>query len=184
MENSVTYCRVSTKEQSDSLPVQQQKCDDFAASLKLQTVRRFVDSQTGRTDDRPQLQAMLKFCSANKKTVKHVIVSELSRLARNAADQGYIIMQLTQMGIQLRSHNEASFKGDAAGKLGKNVVGAFNQFFSDALSENTKSRMAAAVKEGRFVWVSPVGYVNSKNGRGSVIKPDPARAPLVRKGFG
>ena len=29
----------------------------------------------------------------------------------------------------------------------------------------------------------PLGGVNAKNGGGSVIKPDPKRAALVRKGF-
>jgi recombinase len=37
------------------------------------------------------------------------------------------------------------------------------------------------VKEILTRW--PVGYINAKNGRGSAIKPDPARASLVRKGF-
>ena len=28
-----------------------------------------------------------------------------------------------------------------------------------------------------------MGYINGKNGSGSIIKPDPGRAPLVRRGF-
>ena len=68
-------------------------------------------------------------------------------------------------------------------QTGKNIIGAFSQFFSDSLSERTKFRMSAAVREGRFVWVAPVGDINAKNGHGSVIKLDPERAPLVRKGF-
>ena len=183
MDNAVAYCRVSTREQSDSLPVQQKKCQEFARSQTLQVTRVFVDSQSGRTDDRPELQAMLEFCRSNRKTLKHVVISDLSRLARNVVDQGQIIAQLTQWGIRLRSVDESSLQDDATGKLGKNIIGAFSQFFSDSLSERTRFRMAEAVKEGRFVWVSPVGYINAKNGRGSVIKPDPTRAPLVRKGF-
>ena len=165
MENSVIYCRVSTREQSDSLPVQERRCADFAASQNLQIIQTFVDSQSGRTNDRPQLQAMLDFCRSNRKTLKHVIVSDLSRLARNVVDQGQIIAQLTQWSVRLRSIDESSFQDDATGKLGKNIIGAFSQFFSDSLSERTRFRMAAAVKEGRFVWVSPVGYINTKNGR-------------------
>ena len=61
--------------------------------------------------------------------------------------------------------------------------GAFNQYFSDSLSERTQYRMRAAVKAGRFVWRAPIGYVNSKSGAGSTINPDLKRAPLVRKGF-
>jgi site-specific DNA recombinase len=71
----------------------------------------------------------------------------------------------------------------AAGKLAANMLGVFNQYFSDSLAEKTKFRMQAAVKSGRFIWRAPPGYVNPKNGKGSTIKLDAERAPLVRKGF-
>jgi hypothetical protein len=71
----------------------------------------------------------------------------------------------------------------AAGKLSRNIIGSMSQFFSDSLSEKTKDSMKAAVKSGRFIWVSPVGFLNERNGSGSIIKPDPERAALVRKGF-
>jgi site-specific DNA recombinase len=180
---AVSYCRVSTKEQSDSLPVQQRKCLDFADSKQLRHDRAFVDSQSGRTDDRPQLQALLDYCRKHRKEVKYVIVTDLSRLARNVTDQGLIIAQLTNLGIRLYSVDEASLGDDATGKLGRNVIGAISQFFSDSLSERTKYRMQEAVKEGRFVWVAPVGYINPQKGRGSVVQVDSDRAPLVRKGF-
>ncbi|HYL13824.1 MAG TPA: recombinase family protein [Terriglobales bacterium] len=183
MDACVIYCRVSTEEQSDSLPVQQKKCEDFAASQRLRVMYVFTDAESARTADRPQLQAMLTFCRGNPKTVKHVVVSDLSRLARNVVDQGNMIARLAEWQIRLRSVDEQSLDDSATGKLGKNIIGAFSQFFSDSLSERTKFRMAEAVKAGRFVWVAPVGYLNTKNGTGSVIKPDSKRAALVRKGF-
>ncbi|MGB6405231.1 MAG: recombinase family protein [Candidatus Sulfotelmatobacter sp.] len=42
--------------------------------------------------------------------------------------------------------------------------------------------MQAAVKQGRFPWVAPLGYTNVKNGA-SNLSVDPARALLVRKAF-
>jgi site-specific DNA recombinase len=184
MDGCVVYSRVSTREQSDSLPVQQKKCEDFATSQHLKVICVFTDDgESARTADRPQLQALLTFCRTNRKTVRHVIVSDLSRLARNVADQGNLIAQFVAWQMRLRSVDEQSLDDTATGILGKNIIGAFSQFFSDSLSERTKFRMAEAVRAGRFVWVSPVGYVNAKNGSGSIIRPDPKRAPLVRKGF-
>jgi site-specific DNA recombinase len=113
----------------------------------------------------------------------HVIVADLSRLARNGADQSKLIEELADWGIRLRSVDEQHIDGTASGKFMAGMHGAFNQYFSDSLSERTVYRMQAAVKAGRFVWRAPLGYVNSKNGAGSVIKPDPKRASLVRKGF-
>ncbi|HZW92954.1 MAG TPA: recombinase family protein [Candidatus Eremiobacteraceae bacterium] len=75
------------------------------------------------------------------------------------------------------------FGNSSKGNSGEPTIGVFNQYFSDSLSEKTKSRMQAAVKAGRFVWRAPLGYTNPKNGAGSTIKMDADRAPLVRKGF-
>ena len=139
---NLVYTRVSTSEQSESLPVQERKCRDFAHSLGLSISNVFFDAESGRTAGRAQLQAMLNFCRKNK--VKNVIVADLSRLARNVADQGNIIAMLVSYGTRLRSVDESSLQDDATGKLGKNIIGAFSQFFSDSLSERTKYRMSAA----------------------------------------
>ena len=61
------------------------------------------------------------------------------------------------------------------------ALGAFNQYFSDSLSEKTKFRMQVAVQTGRFVWRAPIGYTNPKTGAGSIVKVDPERARLVPK---
>jgi site-specific DNA recombinase len=180
MESALIYARVSTKEQSDSLPVQEKKARDFAHTQGLSVLHVFTDAgASARTADRPQLQAMLAFSRKNKNKLKHVIVADLSRLARNVADQGTLIAELAELGIRLHSVDECSLQDDATGKLGKNIIGAFSQFFSDSLSERTKFRMAAAVKQGRFVWKAPLGYLNVNK----TLRVDAERAALIRKGF-
>ena len=177
------YARVSTVEQSDSLPVQQKKCRDFAQTESLNVTHVFTDAESARTAGRPQLQAMLAFCRNHKKKIANVIVADLSRLARNVVDQGSIIATLAEQGIRLRSVDEQHIDGTASGKFMAGMTGVFNQYFSDSLSERTKYRMQAAVKSGRFVWKAPLGYLNTKNGAGSTIKVDTDRGPFVRKGF-
>jgi site-specific DNA recombinase len=184
MSEAVLYIRVSTVEQSDSLPVQEKKCVDFAKSQGLNVAHVFTDAgESARTADRPQLQAMMAFCRKRRGELGHVVVADLSRLARNVADQNGLIEKLADWKIRLRSVAEQHIDGSASGKFMAGMHGTYNQYFSDQLSENTKYRMRAAVKAGRFVWRAPIGYVNSKKGAGSIISPDPKRAPLVRKGF-
>lgn len=62
------------------------------------------------------------------------------------------IAELKKLGIKTISIDEPMVDDTAAGKLAGNMLGVFNQYFSDSLSEKTKSRMQAAVKAGRFVW--------------------------------
>jgi site-specific DNA recombinase len=184
---AVCYARVSTLEQAEknnSLSVQDGKFRDFSARNSLQILETFIDKQSARTiEKRPAFQRTLDFCRKNHKHISCVIVADLSRLARNVVDQGATIAALTRLGIEVVSIDEPITGDTAAGKLSRNIIGSMSQFFSDSLSEKTRDRMRAAVKAGRFIWVSPVGYMNAMNGSGSVIKPDPNRASLVRKGF-
>jgi DNA invertase Pin-like site-specific DNA recombinase len=122
---------------------------------------------------------MLKSCKENKKKVSHLLVADLSRLARNVVDQGQTVVTLAELGINLVSVDEPNLDESAAGKLLKNVLGSMDQFFSDSLSEKTKARMKADLEKGRFLWVAPVGYKNLNKH----ILVDPERSGLVAKAF-
>ena len=165
MSGAVCYARVSTLEQAEknnSLPVQNGKFKDFCARDHEEILETFVDKQSARTTKRPEFQRMMEFCKKNHKTISRVIVADLSRLARNVVDQGATIAALSQLGIEVVSIDEPITGDTAAGKLSRNIIGSMSQFFSDSLSEKTKDRMRAAVKTGRFIWVSPVGYITKR----------------------
>src|ERR1035437_10672144 len=111
------YARVSTREQSDSLPVQEKKSKDFAKAQNLNVTHVFTDAESARTAGRPQLQAMLAFCRNHKKKIGNVIVADLSRLARNVVDQCSIIATLAEQGIRLHAVDEQHIDGTASGKF-------------------------------------------------------------------
>jgi site-specific DNA recombinase len=182
---AVIYIRVSTTEQASSnqsLPVQESKARGLCQQRGLHVLRLFADKgESARTDDRPQFKKMMEYCRQHRREISHVVVSDLSRLARNVLDQGQTIVALTEMGIALVSVDEPNLDDSAAGRLLKNVLGSMNQFFSDSLSEKTKDRMAAGVKQGRWLWVAPLGYQNDT--RTKQIVTDSERSPLVRKAF-
>jgi site-specific DNA recombinase len=181
---AVGYFRVSTAEQANqnnSLPTQEAKFNNFCMNNALTVGKIFTDRQSARTDARPEFQRMLTYCQQNRKKISHVIVADLSRLARNVLDQGQAIVSLKQWGIELASIDEPITDDTAAGKLARNMIASVNQFFSDSLSEKTKYRMAEGVKQGRWLWVAPLGYLNDTHSKQTV--PDPSRAGLVRKAF-
>jgi hypothetical protein len=122
---------------------------------------------------------MLAYCRKNKRNVSSVVVADISRLARNVVDQGTTIAELKKLGIQLVSIDEPIIDDTAPGRLAANLLASFNQFFSDSLSQKTKFRMQAGVKQGRWLWVAPIGYKNESK----TIALDNERAPLVRKSF-
>jgi site-specific DNA recombinase len=182
MSGAVGYFRVSTAEQANtnySLPTQEAKFKSFCVNNGLTVIKVFTDKHSARTDARPEFQKMLKFCKENRRKISHLVVTDLSRLARNVLDQGQTVVLLGELNIKLFSVDEPNLDESAAGKLLQNVIGSMSQFFSDSLSEKTKGRMRAAVKEGRFPWPSPIGYLNSNK----ALVVDPANGPLVQKAF-
>ncbi len=121
-----------------------------------------------------------RLCRDNRARITHVVVADLSRFARSVLDQARALDTFALLNIKLCSVDESHIDGTAAGKLASNIHGAFNQFFSDSLSERTRFRMSEAVRAGRFPWPAPIGYLNTGGG---VLKVDPERAPMVRRAF-
>jgi DNA invertase Pin-like site-specific DNA recombinase len=184
---AVIYVRVSTDEQANgplNLDNQEKRCRTYCEQKGLKVAEVFVDpGESARSADRTQFRRMLSFCKAHRREVGYVVVQDLSRFARNLPDQADAIRELRKHGVLLRSTYESNIDETAAGELAANIHGAFNQYFSDALSEKMQDRMRASVAAGRFPWPAPIGYRNSKAKTGPNIVPDPARAPLIRKAF-
>jgi site-specific DNA recombinase len=185
--SAVLYTRVSTDEQSRrnaaNLPTQEKKCRDHCAREGLRVVRVFVDKESARTTNREQLQELLWFCVNHAGKVTHVVVADLSRLARNVADQAIIIGRLSNLGITLHSVDEPHLDQSAAGKLSANLLGSVNQFYSDVLSERVKYRMQEATKAGRFLHRAPLGYRNAQVNGTKNLAIDGEPAALIRKAF-
>ena len=122
--SAILYVRVSTDEQAGqryNVATQTSKVSDLCSRDGLTVAKTFTDSDSARTTDRPQFQAMLDYCRKHKGKVTHVVVADLSRLARNVADQAATITTLTQLGIKLVSCDE-TIEDSAAGKLSVNLV--------------------------------------------------------------
>jgi site-specific DNA recombinase len=130
---AVIYCRVSTKEQVQnlSLATQQSRCVEFCTKNGWTVLKIFRDEgESAKTADRPAFRQMLAFCQAKTDAVHYVVVHDLSRFSRDMGDQVCVIAQLENVGVRLRSVME-NVDETAAGKLMRNVYGAFNQFDND-----------------------------------------------------
>src|SRR5580704_2051267 len=95
--------RISDEEQgrrnAANIPSQTKKARDDCDRLSLPVLKIFVDEESARTTDRPNLQKLLDYCREHRGKVSHVIVADLSRLARNVADQGMLIGRLADTGV-------------------------------------------------------------------------------------
>jgi site-specific DNA recombinase len=187
MENkrAVIYCRVSTKEQVDegnSLASQNKICRDYALKNGYEIVETFVEQgESAKTTDRTELKNMLAYCAQKKNRINAVIAYKIDRISRNMDDYSYIRIALKSQGIEIKSTSE-HFENTPAGRFMENIIANVAQFDNDVRTERSVGGMREATKEGRYVWMAPVGYDNIKIAGKSTIAKN-ALAPIILEAF-
>ncbi|OJW82315.1 MAG: hypothetical protein BGO69_17145 [Bacteroidetes bacterium 46-16] len=184
-KNAVIYCRVSTKEQVDegnSLASQEKHCKDYAIKNGYTIVEKFIEQgQSAKNTNRTELNRMLAYCTGKKNDVQAVIAYKVDRIARNIDDYRYIKVKLRKYGVEIRSTSEY-FEDTPAGRFMENIIANVAQFDNDVRTERSIGGMKDAMREGRYVWVAPLGYSNMAAGGKSNIYLN-NKAPLVRELF-
>ena len=184
-KRAVIYCRVSTKEQVDegnSLVTQERHCKEYAFKEGYEIVHIFIEQgESAKTTDRPQLQYLLDFCSNKKNKVTTVLIYKLDRISRNTDDYSQIRILLKRYGVEIKSITEY-FENTPAGRFMENIIANVAQFDNDVRTERSVGGMRDAMREGRYVWLAPIGYDNVKIGGKSTIQPN-EMAPLVKEAF-
>lgn len=78
----ITYFRVSTAQQDLGLDAQRTAVTQYLAGTSHKLVGSYTEKESGKTADRPQLQAALAACRKQRATL---VIAKLDRLARNVA---------------------------------------------------------------------------------------------------
>lgn len=186
METAVAYIRVSSQRQVDegsSLETQTRQVQAFADLHGYELIEVFrEEGESAKTDQRPELQRMLKFCRAPQSRVQVVIVPKIDRLARNVTDYTNLKVQLSRQGIRLESLGER-IEDTPVGRFTETILASVAQFDNEIRAERSKGGMIEAVAQGRWVWKAPVGYRNVRHQGKGTIEPDPSVAPIIQRAF-
>jgi len=185
-KQAVIYCRVSTKEQAEegnSLVTQEKICREYALKQGYFITEIFIEQgESAKTADRPQLQSLLSFCANRKNRVSAVLVYKLDRLSRNTDDYSQIRLLLKRYGVEIKSTTEY-FENTPVGRFLENTMANIAQFDNDIRSERCAGGMKEAVREGRYVWMAPIGYNNVKVADKATIAINPTLGPIVKETF-
>ena len=83
--------------------------------------------------------------------------------------------------MEIKSTSEY-FENTPEGRFMENIIANVAQFDNDVRTERCIGGMKDAAREGRYVWVAPVGYSNSKVGvKANIVQNE--MASLVRAAF-
>lgn len=135
----IGYVRVSTDRQAASglgLEAQRAAIEQYAGHQGREIIEIYVEAESGRLRDRPQLNAALAHCRKAKATL---LIAKLDRLARNVA----FVSALMETGIEF-----VAVDAPFANKLMLHVLAAVAEWEREQISERTKAALAAAKARG------------------------------------
>jgi DNA invertase Pin-like site-specific DNA recombinase len=171
----VAYYRVSTDRQGRSgfgLEAQQKAVRDYLDGGAWEIVAEFVEVESGKRADRPELARALDACRKHK---ARLVIAKLDRLSRNLA----FIATLMDSGVEF-----VAVDNPHANKLTIHILAAVAEHEREAISERTKAALAAAKARGtRLGTPDPAGAVARM---GEALRAQTARfaanvLPIIRE---
>ena len=134
----IGYCRVSTIHQNSS------RQEESLNSLGVE--RLFIDKCSGKNTERPALKEMLNFARKGDT----IIVSEISRIARNTKDLLQIIEILSQKEVEFVSQKEAIDTSTPTGKFILTIFGAISELEREYILSRQAEGIAIAKANGVY----------------------------------
>lgn len=133
----VTYLRVSTDRQGQSgLGLEAQRAAVAAYVAGRPVLGEFVEVESGRKDDRPQLAAALALCRQRRAVL---VIAKLGRLARSVA----FISNLMASGVEFVAADMPQ-----ANRLTVHILAAVAEHEREMIAQRTKAALAAAKARG------------------------------------
>jgi DNA invertase Pin-like site-specific DNA recombinase len=136
----VAYLRVSTQRQGASglgLDAQRKAILDHLNGGSWQLAAEFVEVESGKRNDRPELVKALAACRLYGATL---IIAKLDRLARNVA----FVSNLMASGVEF-----VAVDFPQANRLTVHIMAAFAEHEREMISARTKAALAAAKARGK-----------------------------------
>jgi DNA invertase Pin-like site-specific DNA recombinase len=118
----------------------------------------FIEKCSGKNANRPELMAMMNFVREGDT----VVVSEISRFARNTKDLLTMIDSLTAKGVHFESQKEKIDTTTPTGQFMITVFGAVSQLERDYILARQKEGIAAKKARGEYKGRQPIDVDKSR----------------------
>ena len=139
MNKAIAYYRVSTDRQGKSglgLEAQNETVKQFATFKQWELIGEFTEIESGKKNNRPQLQEALKQCLKQKAVL---VIAKLDRLGRNVA----FISSLMESKVEF-----VAVDNPHANRLMLHLLAAFAEHEREQISTRTKEALKVAKNRG------------------------------------
>lgn len=147
------------------MEAQRTSIENYASQMGETVEQVFVEAESGRKKNRPELEAALVACKRKKATL---VIAKLDRLARNVA----FVSSLMESGVEF-----VAVDAPYANKLMLHILSAFAEHEREMISQRTKAALAAAKERG--VVLGAYGKVLARQNREAALKHAHEVAPQI-----
>ena len=185
-KRAILYRRVSTTEQTlgNSLNAQQDELRFFCKKHKIIIVQEYAEDYSAKNFNRPEFNKLLQYAVINKNNIDYLLIHRWDRFSRNSLEALSTINDFKSLGIEVNSiiqwinHDNPSELLSLLINLGLPEID--NRQRSDRVKEGNRQ----ALKEGRYIYSVPKGYIRAHDIFGKTyIKPHVDMGPLITELF-
>src|SRR5690606_1277421 len=181
------YVRVSTDEQADKGYSQRHQEEMLRKYCDIHSIRVrnvIYEDHSAKTFDRPQWKKLLAEFKKSRHNPDLILFTKWDRFSRNAGDSYQMINILRKYGIEPQAIEQPLDLSIPENKMMLAFYLAAPEVENDRRALNTFHGMRRARKEGRYMGVAPVGYINRITEAGvKYIAPDEPEAGIMRWAF-
>lgn len=134
----VFYARVSTEQQNEARQIE--------TAREVNAEKIFLDKLSGKDTNRPQLKQMLDFIREGDM----VVVSEISRLARNTQDLLALVGKIHAKNVEFRSVKENLDTSTPQGRFVLTIFAALSELERDMIRQRQTEGIAIAKQDGKY----------------------------------
>jgi DNA invertase Pin-like site-specific DNA recombinase len=161
----ISYLRVSTDKQGVKglgIEAQREAVQNYLDGGRWKLVGEFIEQESGKQTDRPQLNKALSQCRLHNATL---VVAKLDRLARNAEFLLQVVRESGERGVvfcDLPDIPEGS-----VGKLMLTTMAGIAEFEARRISERTKAALAVLKAKGKRLGTPHPRKIAKHSGKGA-----------------
>lgn len=155
MTKYVAYYRVSTTKQGfDGLGMDAQRSSVQAFANGSDIIAEFIEVESGRRNDRPELLKALAIAKANKAVL---LIAKIDRLARNV----HFVSGLLESGVEIKCADMPE-----ANRMMLQMLSVFAEHEARMISDRTKAALAMAKERGQALGGIRHGSMETNRQRG------------------
>ncbi len=149
MQTAVIYARYSSDSQNEqSIEGQLRVCEEYAKRNSILILNTYIDrAMTGRTDNRPDFQRMLK--DSNRKEWNYIIVYKFDRFARNRYETAIHKKELKDNGVKVLSAME-NIPDTPEAIIFESMLEGYAEYYSAELAQKVKRGMFETRRKGLY----------------------------------